>query len=805
MISLRKFCQTNNIQIQVGKAFVEAGIIKVTVEKVNTGNRIYINPKEIDKLQEGKHFVVCPSCKEKMLCITKTHFKKCPSPVEEKYSEFFHDRLMENRADAWADSEKNLLKEIYEDNSEDFIVLKFPDRTWRSIREMAIRMGLRRKGDVVQQGRLETLKENTQKKYGVDSTWQLDSVKEKSKQTNRKRRGTDFPLQSPEVKEKVKQAVRAQYGVDNVFQAEEIKEKIRSTNLERYGAENPNQNPEVRKRSMSTNEERYGVENPFQMVDRVQKGMMEKYGATSPQLVREIRERTIQTNIARYGSQFPTQNEEIRKKLSIILQSPEVKEKKYQAFKNKKSFFSSAEEDNFLKYLKQIDSHTKPHRLHPTTRFIIDYYMPTLDLWVQYDGVYWHGKDYKEDPQGYQNNGIKRMMENDRIQNENIPNLIRFWSDEAIESIKNETVVDLIKKRVKEKMDSLKKDPFYIQCHQYKKKMEHFEDDLKTLPFNPENVKASDFNLSPEPLSFEIEEFIKKYEWLGTLGSSPKWCFTARYKGFLGGTILINEPTAYSTILGKDTQIYEALIQRGATASWTPKNLGSRFVMFSCKWMVLNTEKRAFVGYADPAAQERGIIYRACNFDYLGDSFGSTHLYRHPQWENDFSSQDLKRTSAFRKWCRENNIEIDKSWFKENGIKNLETIPIQIKTQWYEWIKKILSESEKIKIPSKMKYVLVLGKDRREKNKMDSLKTYTAVPYFKENILGIKPLPPKIKTNRAVGKTRDRKNKIKIQFIIDNYGRMSRIEMAKELNETKRWVKRQLRNLTKQGIIKPIR
>jgi hypothetical protein len=115
------------------------------------------------------------------------------------------------------------------------------------------------------------------------------------------------------------------------------------------------------------------------------------------------------------------------------------------------------------------------------------------------------------------------------------------------------------------------------------------------------------------------------------VGFNVKWCFTARYNNFLAGVVLISEPASYSTILGPDTSIYEAIIQRGATISWAPRNLGSKLIMFACHWMVNNTDKRAFIGYADPEANERGIIYRACNFEYLGNTFGDDFVYSHPK------------------------------------------------------------------------------------------------------------------------------------------------------------------------------
>jgi len=262
-----------------------------------------------------------------------------------------------------------------------------------------------------------------------------------------------------------------------------------------------------------------------------------------------------------------------------------------------------------------------------------------------------------------------------------------------------------------------------------------FESDLKTLPFDHSSLKATDFTLSLEPMSKEITHFIKTYEWLGTTGVSPKWVFTARYNGVLGGVVLINEPNSYSKILGSNTRKYEALIQRGACASWTPKNLASRLIMHSCRWMVSNTEKRMFVAYADPSAHEIGTIYQACNFEYLGSGFGVKEMLVHPAMKKGepFSPQTLRRTSTLKKWAKETGITIDPSWIKENGFKDLSKIPDIIKKAWYQWGSNIKKESKKIKVNPKGKYILVLGKDKKEQAELNTFKKYQTKPYPKRN------------------------------------------------------------------------
>ncbi len=634
------------------------------------------------------------------------------------------------REDFWSPKEDDLLKEVYEKNSMEFIMLYFENRTWKAIRERAIKLGLRRNRDKINEDIVKHNNETIKKRYGVEYSTQLNSMKEKSRQSNIEKRGVEYPSQSKEVKRKVKVTVQSRYGVDNVFQSPEIKKKITETNIERYGVENPQQNVEI-------------------------------------------------------------------------------KEKTYKTVKLNNSFSSSDEENNFFNYLIVFDPFVEHQVMHPIIKHVIDFYMPRYNLWVQYDGNYWHGKEIRENDTSPRALKIKENIKNDEIQNKNIPNLIRFWSDDVKEAIRKGIIIDLIKNKI----NSKNKTTFI--CHQYKKKLQWIDEDKKNIDFNHSSLKATSFTLSEEKFNNEMVQFIKKYEWLGTIGVIPKWCFTARYNNILAGVLFINEPTAYSKILGKDTPKYEALIQRGATASWTPKNLGSRLIRFACNWMANNTSKRAFIGYADPKALEIGTIYQACGFDYLGNNFGSSYLYKHPSIKNNrtFSAQSLKRTSAFKKWCKNQGIISQKEWFKENGFKNMSTIPEGIKVQWNNWNKNILSEAQKFITERKHKYVLLIGENKRDKKKINKLKNYVTKPYPKREKeiynskciedINIKQPTEKFTYLKEISKfsTKCRRTPEKTQYIITNYKNKTKKELSKALNETERWVKSQIKFLQKKGTL----
>ena len=126
----------------------------------------------------------------------------------------------------WTQEEKELLITIYEFTPKKEI-LKQINRSWSTIRKKAIDLNVKRSKEVIKQDNIDGTKEAMLKKYGVEYSTLLPSMKEKSRQTNLKRRGVEYPSQNKEVQEKIKKAVRDRYGVDNVFQSEKIKKTIK--------------------------------------------------------------------------------------------------------------------------------------------------------------------------------------------------------------------------------------------------------------------------------------------------------------------------------------------------------------------------------------------------------------------------------------------------------------------------------------------------------------------------------------------------------------------------------------------------
>lgn len=277
-------------------------------------------------------------------------------------------------------------------------------------------------------------------------------------------------------------------------------------------------------------------------------------------------------------------------------------------------------------------------------------------------------------------------------------------------------------------------------CWQYDIRLQREQEDREyiknALNTNVEDIEIKDFIITPiitKDAKKEAVEFIKRYEWLGTITQYSTHYFGAYYKGILGGVTIFSMPNAFSKLLGDDTPTLERLVSRGACASWTPKGLASHFLMESIKQMVKTTQYRLFTAYSDPTAMELGTIYQSTNWYYLGQKSGTTTRYINPYTGKIVSDRFFRQKTAYKKFAQELGIEWQKEWTGKTGVNWL-LIPNDIEQQLRDYSKKKQGESQSIEYPNKHKYAYVLGRSKLETKRLRKLlesnvKTY---PYPKE-------------------------------------------------------------------------
>jgi len=281
---------------------------------------------------------------------------------------------------------------------------------------------------------------------------------------------------------------------------------------------------------------------------------------------------------------------------------------------------------------------------------------------------------------------------------------------------------------VYERFKDYKKD----HCWQYEIRQQNLINDLKQANLTKDEYKSlriDDFEFSyvdkeDKKQCEEIKKFIKQHEWLGKL---PIWLthrFTARLKKnkTLAGVIIMATPNAFSNILGEENKNKEKLISRGSCISWSPKNLASWLLMKSIKWMVKDTEFRGFSAYSDPEAKELGTIYQACNFIYLGQTFGAGNQFLDPgnPQRGWFGSSGFADRSQIVRYAKKLEIEWQPEWYKMIGKKknyrkvNWHTIPEDIATRLKNERESHKNCCDKRPSPIKHKYIYILGCSKKE-------------------------------------------------------------------------------------------
>lgn len=269
-------------------------------------------------------------------------------------------------------------------------------------------------------------------------------------------------------------------------------------------------------------------------------------------------------------------------------------------------------------------------------------------------------------------------------------------------------------------------------CWQYTKKLETRDDDIMYLKSKGydidviDNLKVGDLKFANEPKDIvydEVKDFIKRYEWLGRMSLYPTHIFTARFDGMLCGVIVMDMPTAFSKMLGENTRKYERLISRGASTSWSPKNLASSLMMFAIKYMTKVESYKLFTAYSDPEASELGTIYQACNFYYLGQKFGTRKQYKldNGRWVSD---RYFRSRSVYKRMASKLGIVWESDWQTKDRV-HFDNMPESVSAKIKEASKEFMKSCDVRCPPLKHKYAYVLGKNRRETKKLRK--------YFEEN------------------------------------------------------------------------
>jgi hypothetical protein len=270
-------------------------------------------------------------------------------------------------------------------------------------------------------------------------------------------------------------------------------------------------------------------------------------------------------------------------------------------------------------------------------------------------------------------------------------------------------------------------------CWQYNVKQSTVKEDFKKYGFSGADLSVKDLDFcyidrTNSNECAEVTRFIERYEWLGKM---PVWAthrFAAYYKDVMLAAVVMATPNSFSHLLGKEYVHKEKLISRGATSPLAPDNTASWIIMSSVKWMAENAGFWVFTAYSDPEALELGTVYQACNFYYLGQTFGGNYVYYDPEnpdlgW---VGTSYFNQRWTIKRITSQAGIVWQPNWIINNAsgskrIINWDAIPEDIVKEIKNIVEEKKKSFKKFKTKPKHKYAYVLGKTPTETRKLRKL------------------------------------------------------------------------------------
>lgn len=158
------------------------------------------------------------------------------------------------------------------------------------------------------------------------------------------------------------------------FASQELMKKYNETMLLKYGHTNPSCVTKFQEKTKLTNLSKYGSENVY----------------ASDLIIQKIKE----TNLERYSETSWTKSKEGREFLKNLTNSEDFKNKQHETKKKNNSFKTSKIEKELEIKLKEVFPNLETQYRSKEYPFNCDYYIPELDLYIEYNGTWLHGDKF---------------------------------------------------------------------------------------------------------------------------------------------------------------------------------------------------------------------------------------------------------------------------------------------------------------------------------------------------------------------------------------------------------------------------
>lgn len=269
-------------------------------------------------------------------------------------------------------------------------------------------------------------------RYGVSNPGQMIDHTEKCAKTIKKNYGEEFTnaLQLPYVREAMKESLarieviekrketnRRTWGHENVFGSSRLKERIKEILLKKYGVDHPSKMEGTKDKRFSTCENRHGYKCMF--------------------LKPEVKNKARQTFVRKYSHEYYWGSNSHKE----LCSSKNFLQKRHQTMKENGTYGKSRHEDAVYEFL--LKHFPDIQRQVEVNGWSIDFYIPVIDVYLQLDGVYWHGlnrpREAIESSSSPRDKVILETMERDIRQNEwfksNMMTLVRVTDVQDFEDI----------------------------------------------------------------------------------------------------------------------------------------------------------------------------------------------------------------------------------------------------------------------------------------------------------------------------------------------------------------------------------
>lgn len=225
---------------------------------------------------------------------------------------------------------------------------------------------------------------------------------------------------------KARETCLQRYGVTSPLKSEIFKQKSKDTCLQKYGVEYTGQIPEKIEKTHKACLEKYGVDSVFKVQKFRNQSLdtcIKKYASNEDDInsivnigqLKYVKDKIKNTCLEKYGVENPMQTQYYKNLISSILSSNEIQEKIYNTKLLNNSFNISYQEDVCFDLLKEKYSDCIRQYKSELYPFNCDFYIPSLDLYIEYNGSHYHHYhpfDINDDNDLNELNRLKEKAEN---------------------------------------------------------------------------------------------------------------------------------------------------------------------------------------------------------------------------------------------------------------------------------------------------------------------------------------------------------------------------------------------------------